>query len=76
MFLRWETIRHEQHCNATWIEFKHIELNSNSTKFNSTIGLWVHWMELKFNWRQMRCKLIGGKGIQNHLVNMVLEKKL
>jgi hypothetical protein len=23
----------------------------------------------------MRCKLIGGKGIQNHLVNMVLEKK-
>jgi hypothetical protein len=23
----------------------------------------------------MRCKLIGGKGIQNHLVSMVLEKK-
>jgi len=42
-----------------------MELNSNSTKFNSTISL-------KFNWKEMACMQIGGEGSRN----MVLEKNL
>jgi hypothetical protein len=44
-----------------------VELNSNSIKFNSTIGV-------KFNWKQMGLKF-SGNGFQNLLVNMVLENK-
>jgi predicted lactoylglutathione lyase len=37
--------------NLIWINFNLNELNSNSTKFYSKIGL-------NFNWREMGCKSV------------------
>ncbi len=62
-----------------WIEFKYIEwnlnwieLNFNLTTFNSTIGL-------RFNSIQIQLKRngiqIGGEGIENIFMNMMLKKK-
>ncbi len=58
-------------CTLNWIEFNSIQiywlefqLNFNSTKFNPTIGL-----KLKRNGMQI------GEGIENMLMNRVLEKK-
>jgi hypothetical protein len=36
-------------CNLNWIE-----LNSDSTKFKSTTGLRLDWIQFKFNWKEMR----------------------
>jgi hypothetical protein len=48
--------------HAPWIE-----LNFNSTKVNSTT-------RLRFNWKEIRLKLVE-KVVGNFLVNMLLEKK-
>ncbi len=49
-------------CNLNWdwIEFKYIEWNLNSTKFNSNsiIGLRFNYVEFKFNHRKKGCKLV------------------
>jgi hypothetical protein len=43
-------LKHEKHCNATWIEFEFIidliELNSNTLK-----GIWIqlNWIPIQFN---------------------------
>jgi hypothetical protein len=69
MLLKWETLinsymklRYEQYHNAFWIEFR------------------FHWMEFEFNSIQIQLTTndmwISGKGIQNLLINMELEKKL
>jgi hypothetical protein len=60
--------------HAFWIKF---ELNSNwiqIPKFNSNtqngIPIPIQQLKLRLNWIQ-----IGGEGMENLLVNMVLEKK-
>jgi hypothetical protein len=58
-----------------WIEIHclEIELNSNSTKFNSKIILKWNWIEFKFIWKENGMQN-GGKDIENLLVNMVLRE--
>jgi hypothetical protein len=51
-----------------------IELDFNSTKFNSTIGLKFNIIQFEFNWEKNGIQ-IGGKDIEKLRVNMMLKKE-
>jgi hypothetical protein len=68
-----DNITMQLELNLNWIELNSNTTNFNfsSTRFNSiTIGLKMNWIEFKANEMQ-----IDKEGIQNLLMNMVLEKK-
>ncbi len=61
----------EWHCMQ--LELNSIEFNSYSTKFNSTTGLRLDWIQFKFNWKEMRWILV--EKVLKLFVNMVLKEK-